>query len=55
MLTNEKLKGLFRNNFDLANFAISIAKQDIEAGREITLDSLLEEVIRSPKPQDDNW
>ncbi len=48
-LTNEKLKGLFKNNFDLANFAIGIARHDVGAGREVNVDALLDEIVRNPK------
>ncbi|HSW86382.1 MAG TPA: hypothetical protein VLG49_02660 [Rhabdochlamydiaceae bacterium] len=47
-LTNEKLKGLFKSNFDLANHAIRLARHYIKAGHEVTLDSLLNEVQKHP-------
>ncbi len=48
-LTNEKLKGLFNSNFDLANYAISIATRDIRLGKEVNADNILEEIVRNPK------
>jgi hypothetical protein len=50
-LTNEKLKGLFKSDFDLANYAISLARHAIKAGREVNIDDLLLEIRRSPTPR----
>lgn len=54
-LTNEKLKGLFNSNFDLANYAINMAKHDISAGKEVSADLLLEEILRNPKAAIDQF
>ena len=48
ILTNEHLKGLFKSNFDLANFAIRLARYYIKSGHEVTIESLLQEVRRNP-------
>jgi hypothetical protein len=50
-LTNEKLKCLFKNNFDLANYAIRLARYSIKSGHEVSIDDLLDEVRRHPNPQ----
>ena len=42
--TNEKLRRKFLNNFDLANYAIEIAKKHIREGDPKTLSELLEEL-----------
>jgi hypothetical protein len=47
-LTHEKLRGIFKNNFELANYAIRLGTYLIRAGHEVTLDSLLEEVRKNP-------
>jgi hypothetical protein len=47
-LTNEKLKGLFKSNFDLANYAIRLARHYVKAGHEVSVDSLLKEVQINP-------
>lgn len=47
-LTNEKLKGLFKNNFELANFAIGLARYSIKSGHEVSVDELLDEIRRNP-------
>jgi len=49
-LTNEKLKGLFKSDFDLVNYAISLARHAIKSGREVHIDDLLNEIRRSPIP-----
>lgn len=49
-LTNEKLKGLFRNNFELTNQAIRLARYFIRSGHEVNADELLEEIRRHPSP-----
>lgn len=40
-LTNEKLRKKFKNNFDLCNFSINIARNIILGGTHATLDELL--------------
>jgi hypothetical protein len=47
-LTNEVLKGLFKNNFDLANHAIRLARHYVKSGHEISIDSILQEIRRNP-------
>ena len=47
-LTNESLRGLFKNNFDLANFAIQLGRYYIRAGHEISLAHLLDQVKKNP-------
>lgn len=47
-LTNEQLKGLFKSNFNLANYAIKLARYYVLAGHEITLDAILLEVQKHP-------
>lgn len=48
-LTNERLKGLFKSNFDLANYAMRVARHDISAGKEFTIEGTLGEIIKNPK------
>jgi hypothetical protein len=50
VLTNERFRGIFKNNFDFANLAIALGRYYIKSGHEITLDSLLNEVKRNPSP-----
>jgi hypothetical protein len=40
-LTNEMLRKKFKNNFDLCNFGINIARNVILSGQQATLDELL--------------
>lgn len=47
-LTSQRLRALFKSNFDLAAYAIGLAKYFIRSGREITIDQLLDEVRRNP-------
>lgn len=47
-LTNEILTKLFRNNFELALYAIEIARRHIRAGKDFTLETLLKEVQNHP-------
>lgn len=47
-LTNEAIKGFFGSNFELANYAIRIARHDIRAGREVIADDLLDDLARNP-------
>ncbi len=49
LLTNEKLKGLFKSNFELARHAIRLAKYYVKSGRELNLEDLLDEVRRHPR------
>lgn len=48
-LTNENLRGLFKSNFELAKYAIRLGKYYVKAGREVTLDGILEEVLDHPQ------
>lgn len=43
-LTNERLRKKFKNNFDLCNFSINIARNLILSGEQRTLGQLLYEV-----------
>lgn len=47
-LTKEKFRGLFKNNFDLANYAIRLARYNIKSGHEVNVDELLDEIRRNP-------
>jgi hypothetical protein len=47
-LTNEKLRGLFKNNFKLVNQAIQLARFYIKSGHEVRMDKLLEELKNNP-------
>lgn len=49
-LTHEKLRGIFKNNFELANYAIRLGTYLIRSGHEVTLDGLLEEIRKNPSP-----
>lgn len=48
ILTNEKLRGVFKNNFKLVNQAIQLARFYIKSGHEIRMDRLLEELKNNP-------
>lgn len=50
-LTTEGIRGLFKNNFELANYAIRLARFYIKSGHEITLTKLLSEVKKNPSEQ----
>lgn len=45
-LTNEKLKGIFKNNFELANEAIAYARAHIHEQNDQNLDDLLAAITR---------
>ncbi len=47
-LTSERLKALFKSNFELANYAMRLARYKIMAGHEVNVDELLEEVLSQP-------
>jgi len=49
LLTNESLKALFKNNFDLANYVMRLARYYVASGREVNIDHLLDEVRKNPK------
>lgn len=50
-LTNQALRGLFKNNFELANQAIRLARFYIKSGHEVTMGKLLGEIRRNPSEQ----
>ncbi len=50
-LTNQSFRGLFKNNFDLANQAIRLARFYIKSGHEVSLTKLLNEIKRNPGEQ----
>lgn len=43
-LTNESLRSLFKNNFDLCNFAISIGRGMILSGSQASLGEIIDAV-----------
>jgi hypothetical protein len=45
-LTTEQIRKKFKNNFDLCNFAINIARNIVMSGTQSTLDEILEEIDR---------
>ncbi len=47
-LTSERLKALFKSNFELANYAMRLARYKILSGHEVYVDELLEEVLARP-------
>ncbi len=47
-LTNEALKKHFHDNFELAQFAIRVARYLIKAGHEIDVPELLKEIQKNP-------
>ncbi|NDD58338.1 MAG: hypothetical protein EBZ47_03670 [Chlamydiae bacterium] len=47
-LTHEKLRGIFKSNFELANFAIRLGTYLMRSGHEVSLDGLLDEVRKNP-------
>ena len=47
-LTNEKLRGIFKNNFELTNYAIRLGRYYMRAGHEVSLEELLEQVRKNP-------
>jgi hypothetical protein len=50
-LTNETLKGLFKNNFLLVNQAINLARFYMRAGHEMKLSKILQELKNNPSEQ----
>jgi len=49
-LTNERFRGVFKNNFEFANRAIQLGRYYIKSGHEVSLDALLNEIKRNPSP-----
>jgi hypothetical protein len=47
-LTHEKLRGIFKNNFELASYAIRLGTYLMRSGHEVSLDGLLDEVRKNP-------
>lgn len=47
-LTNERLKGLFKSNFELAAHAIRLGRYYIRSGHEMHVDEVLEEIRKHP-------
>lgn len=47
-LTNEAFRGLFKNNFELANQSIRLSHLYVKAGHEISLNKILDEVRMNP-------
>jgi len=45
-LTTEQIRKKFKNNFDLCNFSINIARNMILAGTPATLDEILHNIER---------
>ncbi len=48
LLTNESMRGVFKNNFELAHFAIRLARYYVHAGHEISLADLFDQVRKNP-------
>lgn len=52
-LTNERLKGRFKNNFEMINVSIQMAKEHIRASTPKSVGELIEELIQLyPKLQE---
>lgn len=49
-LTNEELRGICSNNFDLAHYAIELGRYYIKSGKETSLGEILKEVKRHRNP-----
>lgn len=49
-LTNETLKGICKNNFELAHFAINLGRYYMNSGREMQIQDILKEMRRHPNP-----
>ena len=47
-LTNEALKKHFKDNFELALFAINVARYLIKSGHEVDIPHLLKEIQKNP-------
>jgi hypothetical protein len=47
-LTNEALKKLFKNNFELAQYAIRVARYFVKSGHEVNVDELLRDIQKNP-------
>ena len=55
-LTNERLRGKFDNNFDLSNYAISLARDYMEKEEPRDLKQIMDElvVVVNSKEEDSN-
>ncbi|NGX45554.1 MAG: hypothetical protein K940chlam2_00709 [Chlamydiae bacterium] len=49
-MTNESLRGICANNFELAHFAIRLSRYHMKAGHEVTMQEVLDEVRKNPDP-----
>ncbi len=47
-LTNEQLKSLFKSNFDLASYAMQMARYQIAAGQATTVEGILNDILQNP-------
>ena len=47
-LTNEALKKHFKDNFELALFAINVARYLIKSGHEVDIPELLKDIQKNP-------
>lgn len=50
-LTNERLKKKYKNNFELANFAISFTKERMQSGEVFNLTKILAELTKQAEEQ----
>lgn len=50
-LTNEAIKGLFKNNFVLVNQAINLARFYMKSGHEVKMSKLLQELKNNPSEE----
>ena len=48
-LTNESLTKLFKDNFDLAVTAIKVAQNEVDCGKEVTMQKVLTEIKQNPQ------
>lgn len=51
-LTTQSLRAHFKSNFDLAAYAIGLARFYIRSGRDITIDQLMDEIRKNPHQYD---
>lgn len=47
-LTSEKIKKYFKNNFELANYAILMVRHMVRSGKEVHLDQFLDDIAKNP-------
>jgi hypothetical protein len=47
-LTHESLRGIFKNNFELAHFAIRLSRYYVHAGHEISLAGVFDQIRKNP-------